>query len=42
MIARGAEANPSCFSSTGLADPITEIIPRYLRLVRYSVPFSNI
>jgi len=32
MIARGAEANPSCFRPDGLLDPATVIIPRYLRL----------
>ncbi|GAA5865281.1 hypothetical protein JCM3774_004920 [Rhodotorula dairenensis] len=32
MIARAAEANPSCFSRTGLADPISQVIPRLLRV----------
>lgn len=32
MIARGAEANPSCFSSGGLEDPLTVILPLYTRL----------
>ncbi|KWU43594.1 FMN-linked oxidoreductase, partial [Rhodotorula sp. JG-1b] len=30
MIARAAEANPSCFSRSGLADPISEVIPKLL------------
>lgn len=33
MIARAAEANPSCFSRSGLADPISEVIPKLLRVV---------
>ncbi|GJN87115.1 hypothetical protein Rhopal_000060-T1 [Rhodotorula paludigena] len=32
MIARAAEANPSCFSADGLKDPISEVIPRLLRI----------
>ncbi|KAG0665043.1 hypothetical protein C6P46_000669 [Rhodotorula mucilaginosa] len=32
MIARAAEANPSCFSRSGLADPISEVIPKLLRV----------
>lgn len=32
MIARGAEANPSCFSSAGLSDPIDTILPLYTRI----------
>lgn len=32
MIARGAEANPSCFLPTGLLDPMDTIIPRYTRI----------
>ncbi|GAA96539.1 uncharacterized protein L969DRAFT_50568 [Mixia osmundae IAM 14324] len=32
MIARGAEANPSCFRSSGLAEPVSEIIPLYLKI----------
>ncbi|BGP54311.1 tRNA-dihydrouridine synthase 2 [Rhodotorula sphaerocarpa] len=32
MIARAAEANPSCFAKAGLADPISEVIPRLLRI----------
>lgn len=31
MIARGAEANPSCFSSSGLSDPLDTILPLYTR-----------
>lgn len=31
MIARGAEANPSCFASDGLRDPIDTILPLYTR-----------
>lgn len=34
MIARGAEANPSCFSPNPLTDVETTLIPAYLRLVR--------
>lgn len=33
MIARGAEANPSCFSSTPLEDVETTLVPAYLRVV---------
>lgn len=36
MIARAAEANPSCFAKAGLADPISEVIPRLLRIVRFA------
>lgn len=32
MIARGAEANPSCFSTSGLCDPAETILPLYTRL----------
>ncbi|GAA5948691.1 hypothetical protein JCM21900_005262 [Sporobolomyces salmonicolor] len=32
MIARAAEANPSCFSREGLEDPISVVIPRLLRI----------
>ncbi|GAA6028018.1 hypothetical protein JCM8097_001832 [Rhodosporidiobolus ruineniae] len=32
MIARAAESNTSCFSKTGLKDPITEVIPRLIKL----------
>lgn len=32
MIARGAEANPSCFSKEGLQDPISTILPLYTRI----------
>ncbi|GAA5866146.1 hypothetical protein JCM1840_005089 [Sporobolomyces johnsonii] len=32
MIARAAEANPSCFSRDGLEDPISVVIPRLLRI----------
>jgi len=34
MIARGAEANPSCFSLNPLKDVETTLVPAYLRLVR--------
>lgn len=33
MIARGAEANPSCFSPEPLKDVETTLVPAYLRLV---------
>ena len=37
MIARGAEANPSCFQSSGkLLDPIEEVIPRYARVALFT------
>lgn len=39
MIARAAEANPSCFSRSGLADPISEVIPKLLRVVSKLKPF---
>lgn len=32
MIARAAEANPSCFDANGLRDPVTDIVPRYIRI----------
>ncbi|GAA6021299.1 hypothetical protein JCM10207_002689 [Rhodosporidiobolus poonsookiae] len=32
MIARAAESNTSCFSSSGLKDPLTEVIPRLIKL----------
>jgi len=32
MIARGAEANPSCFSASGLSDPIETVLPLYTRI----------
>jgi tRNA-dihydrouridine synthase len=32
MIARGAEANPSCFSPSGLKDPMETILPLYTRI----------
>ena len=35
MIARGAEANPSCFSLNPLKDIETTLVPAYLRLVRF-------
>ncbi|KAF9566940.1 tRNA-dihydrouridine synthase 2 [Agrocybe pediades] len=35
MIARGAEANPSCFSPEPLTDVETTFVPAYLRLSRY-------
>lgn len=37
MIARGAEANPSCFSMNPLKDVETTLVPAYLRLVRVSL-----
>lgn len=40
MIARSAEANPSCFATNGLEDPIKVVIPRLLRIVRF-VPHSR-
>lgn len=40
MIARAAEANPSCFSRSGLADPISEVIPKLLRVVSKAQPLS--
>ncbi len=33
MIARAAEANPSCFSNTPLTDVEETLVPDYLRLV---------
>ncbi|KAG6849017.1 hypothetical protein H0H93_011962 [Arthromyces matolae] len=35
MIARGAEANPSCFSPTPLEDIEQTLVPPYLRLSKY-------
>ncbi|GLB43570.1 putative dihydrouridine synthase (Dus) [Lyophyllum shimeji] len=35
MIARAAEANPSCFSPTPLQDIEQTLVPSYLRLARY-------
>ncbi|KAJ2927686.1 hypothetical protein H1R20_g9418, partial [Candolleomyces eurysporus] len=35
MIARGAEANPSCFSPTPLVDVETTLMPAYFRLAKY-------
>lgn len=35
MIARGAESNPSCFSSAPLQDVETSLIPAYLRVVSF-------
>lgn len=32
MVARGAEANPSCFRKEGMLDPITVIAPLYAKL----------
>lgn len=32
MVARAAEANPSCFSPDGLRDPVTQLVPEYLRI----------
>ena len=34
MIARGAEANASCFREEGYLDPIETVIPLYLKVVR--------
>lgn len=33
MIARGAEANVSCFRPEGLLDPVSDVIPHFLRVV---------
>ena len=43
MIARGAEANPSCFQGSGeLLDPLDVILPRYSRLALFtSNAFQN-
>ena len=43
MIARGAEANPSCFhASKSLQDPIETIVPRYARIaLAVNNPFGN-
>ncbi|GAA5988066.1 hypothetical protein JCM11641_007918 [Rhodosporidiobolus odoratus] len=42
MIARAAEANPSCFSRKGLEDPIKVVIPRLLKIaIATSNHFSN-
>ncbi|KDE06606.1 hypothetical protein MVLG_03102 [Microbotryum lychnidis-dioicae p1A1 Lamole] len=42
MIARGAEANPSCFRKEGLLDSVNEVIPRLLRLSLASdINFQN-
>ena len=43
MIARGAEANPSCFLQTSeLLDPMTVILPRYVRVaLAVGNPFHN-
>jgi tRNA-dihydrouridine synthase 2 len=35
MIARAAEANPSCFRKEGLEDPIKVVIPRLLKIVSF-------
>jgi len=35
MIARGGEANPTCFSDTPLVDLDKTLIPSYLRLAKY-------
>lgn len=36
MIARGAEANPSCFRDAGLLDPSTDVMVRLTRVVRWA------
>ena len=41
MIARGAEANPSCFSSNPLKDIEKNLIPAYFRLVRICTHVSS-
>ncbi|GAA5831507.1 hypothetical protein JCM3766R1_001780 [Sporobolomyces carnicolor] len=42
MIARAAEANPSCFNSAGLEDPIKVVIPKMLRIaIMTKNHFSN-
>jgi len=38
MIARAAESNLSCFRREGLLDPISEVIPKLLRIVSISFP----
>ncbi|KZT51603.1 FMN-linked oxidoreductase [Calocera cornea HHB12733] len=35
MVARAAEANPTCFSADGPRDAETYVIPRYARLAKY-------
>ena len=43
MIARGAEANPTCFRPDGPRDPIGYVIPTYLRLARTTAhSYSNV
>lgn len=34
MIARAAEANMSAFRAEGLLDPVSDVVPRYIRIVR--------
>lgn len=41
MIARAAEANPSCFNSAGLEDPIKVVIPKMLRIVSHHRLFTG-
>lgn len=42
MLARAAERNPSVFASTGLKCNITEVIPRLLRLAKFTDnPWGN-
>jgi tRNA-dihydrouridine synthase 2 len=38
MIARGAEANPSCFRPQGPLGPVQVVLPRYIRLVSSTPP----
>ena len=40
MIARAAETNPTCFSSTPMIDLEKTLWPKYLRLVRHSLSFK--
>ena len=42
MIARGAEANPSCFSPTPLVDVEETFVPAYIRLVRSFILFPRV
>jgi tRNA-dihydrouridine synthase 2 len=40
MIARGAEANPSCFRTEGRLSPVQVVVPRYLRFVSRRLSFN--
>ncbi|KAK4047551.1 tRNA-dihydrouridine synthase 2 [Microbotryomycetes sp. JL201] len=43
MIARGAEANPSCFDERGYRDLVDDVIPRILKIaIKTNQPFGNI